>query len=420
MEYQNHGYYSCARTPIEPTPSCKKMRDYLPPSPFDAQYSSNFVTHSNFGIQSNWQNFPPNFKYNSPHEPPSFYKAHANFKQFENEGIGHCWERYLELMNSFPQHKFEPWQVISRFYNLVTEKTRQDLDMLSEENFLEIEPILAMIALDNHIGRKIPVPCYENFDVYYSWEEYLYSSVCASSFFDFSMVRQDQKSSKDVLIEYLKYQVDMMNEANAIMFWSNLNESIYQTTQVLDQFEPDTIMPSDMVDDDEEIVHLDLPLTENSDELEVTNLFTIAQDFEFDNFDEMVHECINNELTNSKKVDDHQTHLEHIENTPYEYEIEGKPKLENDSMHIQPEEEIVYHGLKEINLEKLLNIGSIFIFGFSHFDDFLDSFVVFGFNKVKLLTFLRLVTFTFVIVIIKKNYKWVIPFVMVFEKVGIG
>lgn len=74
-------------------------------------------------------------------------------------------------------------------------------------------------------------------------------------------------------------------------------------------------------------------------------------------------------------------------------------------MHIQLEEVIVYHGLKDINLEKLLDISSIFIFGFSHFDDYVDSLVVLGFNKVRLLTFLRLVTLTIVTVIIKKDYK---------------
>lgn len=178
-----------------------------------------------------------------------------------------------------------------------------------------------------NVGKDTHVPSYEdineikNFDVYSSKEGYLYSSLCASSFFDFSMVRQDQKSSKVVLKEYIKLQVNMMNETKTIIIElekDNVNskESIYQTTQVLDQFEPNTNMLNDMVDDNKETIHLDVPLTENSDELDVTNLLTITLDFKSENFDGIVHECINNEFTNSEGGDNHQTHLQHIENTP--------------------------------------------------------------------------------------------------------
>lgn len=113
----------------------------------------------------------------------------------------------------------------------------------------------------------------------------------------------------------------MMNETKTIIIElekDNVNskESIYQTTPVLDQFEPNTNMLNDMVDDNKETIHLDVPLTENSDELDVTNLLTITLDFESENFDGIVHECINNEFTNSERGDNHQTHLQHIENTP--------------------------------------------------------------------------------------------------------
>ena len=46
--------------------------------------------------------------------------------------------------------------------------------MLSEKSFLEMEPTMAMMILNNHIRRKTYVPNYENinetknFDVYYS------------------------------------------------------------------------------------------------------------------------------------------------------------------------------------------------------------------------------------------------------------
>lgn len=140
------------------------------------------------------------------------------------------------------------------------------------------------------------------------------------------MVRQDQKSLKVVLKEYIKLQVNMMNETKTIIIElekDNVNskESIYQTTQVFDQFEPDTNMLNDMVDDNEETIDLEVPLIENSDEPDVTNLLTITQDFESENFDGIVHECINNELTNSEKGENHQIHLQHIENTAYDMKL---------------------------------------------------------------------------------------------------
>lgn len=140
------------------------------------------------------------------------------------------------------------------------------------------------------------------------------------------MVRQDQKSLKVVVKEYIKLQVNMMNETKTIIIElekDNVNskESIYQTTQVFDQFEPDTNMLNDMVDDNEETIDLEVPLIENSDEPDVTNLLTITQDFESENFDGIVHECINNELTNSEKGDNHQIHLQHIENTAYDMKL---------------------------------------------------------------------------------------------------
>ena len=83
-------------------------------------------------------------------------------------------------------------------------------------------------------------------------------------------------------------------------------------------------------------------------------------------------------------------------------------------MPIQPEKEIFYRRLEEINLEKLLNIGFIFIFGVSHFDDYLDSLAIINFNKVRLITFFILVTFTIVIVLMHEDYGCVMPFVICF------
>lgn len=88
-------------------------------------------------------------------------KTLTYFKQFENEGISQCWERYLELLHFFPPHVFETWQVISRFYNSLIEKSCQVLDMSSVENFIEKEPTMVMMILDNLLARETHEPGYE-------------------------------------------------------------------------------------------------------------------------------------------------------------------------------------------------------------------------------------------------------------------
>ena len=74
----------------------KMIRDYLRLGlisdilslPFNAWPFGNFITHSNFGIKSSWQNFPSSSKYNFSHKLLFFWKTLSNFKQIENKEIG--------------------------------------------------------------------------------------------------------------------------------------------------------------------------------------------------------------------------------------------------------------------------------------------------------------------------------------------
>lgn len=74
-----------------------------------------------------------------------------------------------------------------------------------------------------------------------------------------------------------------------------------------------------------------------------------------------MQELINDEFTNSGRGDIHQTHFKYINYTSHEYEVESKVDSANVFMSIQPKKEIFYHRLEEINLEKLLNIGFLFL-----------------------------------------------------------
>lgn len=86
---------------------------------------------------------------------------------------------------------------------------------------------------------------------------------------------------EDAFKEYMEHQVDMMNKSKAIIVKlekanANFKESIYLTTQVLNEFEFDTNTLNDTVNNNETTIKLNLLLIENSDELDVTNLLTIA------------------------------------------------------------------------------------------------------------------------------------------------
>ena len=140
------------------------------------------ASYFDFVAQSRGQNFSPNSMYNYPHKPPFLLKTLYFFKQFENKEIVQCWERHLELLHFFSQHGSESWQIISYFYNKLIEKSCQVLNILSEESFVEIEPIIYMMILDNFIERKTHEPNYEeineveNVDVHFDRIlEYLYS-----------------------------------------------------------------------------------------------------------------------------------------------------------------------------------------------------------------------------------------------------
>lgn len=61
-----------------------------------------------------------------------------------------------------------------------------------------------------------------------------------------------------------------------------------------------------MANDNEKIVELDLPLIENSDFLDMTNLLIISQDFDFEIFYKIMQEFINDEPIDSGRSDTYQ------------------------------------------------------------------------------------------------------------------
>ncbi|KAF7124423.1 hypothetical protein RHSIM_Rhsim12G0184800 [Rhododendron simsii] len=61
----------------------------------------------------------------------------VHFTQTEEESYLHYWERYNDLLSSFPCNGFEFWHIIEFFYEGMNCKTRQFVDMMCHGEFLD-------------------------------------------------------------------------------------------------------------------------------------------------------------------------------------------------------------------------------------------------------------------------------------------
>lgn len=61
----------------------------------------------------------------------------VHFTQTEEESYLHYWERYNDLLSSFPCNDFEFWRIIEYFYEGMNCKTRQFVDMMRHGEFLD-------------------------------------------------------------------------------------------------------------------------------------------------------------------------------------------------------------------------------------------------------------------------------------------
>ena len=58
------------------------------------------------------------------------------FSQKDNETFYQCWESFKDLVNACPHHGYETWHIISFFYESLTPKMRQFVEMMCNEEFL--------------------------------------------------------------------------------------------------------------------------------------------------------------------------------------------------------------------------------------------------------------------------------------------
>ena len=60
-----------------------------------------------------------------------------NFSQKDNDLFHECWERFKDLLNACPHHGYETWHIISFFYESLTPKMCQFVEMMCNGEFLD-------------------------------------------------------------------------------------------------------------------------------------------------------------------------------------------------------------------------------------------------------------------------------------------
>ena len=63
-----------------------------------------------------------------------------NFSQKDNETFYQYWERFKDLLNACPHHGYETWRIITFFYESLTPKMHQFVEMICNREFLNKDP----------------------------------------------------------------------------------------------------------------------------------------------------------------------------------------------------------------------------------------------------------------------------------------
>jgi len=77
-----------------------------------------------------------------------FQKTNHHFYSKTRRNILQCWDRYRDLLNTCPHHGFEIWRLVSQFYEGLTPKDRQMVELMCNETFEDKDLDEAMEYLD--------------------------------------------------------------------------------------------------------------------------------------------------------------------------------------------------------------------------------------------------------------------------------
>jgi hypothetical protein len=89
-----------------------------------------------------WDEMQQHFlkKFFPSHRTNSFKRQITTFTQKPGETFHQCWDRYRDLLNTYPHHGFETWRLVSHFYEGLTPKDRQMVELMCNKNFENKDP----------------------------------------------------------------------------------------------------------------------------------------------------------------------------------------------------------------------------------------------------------------------------------------
>jgi hypothetical protein len=74
------------------------------------------------------------------HRTNSFKRKIITFTQKQGETFYQCWDKYWDLLNTCPHHGFETWRLVSYFYEGLTPRDRQMVELICNETFEDKDP----------------------------------------------------------------------------------------------------------------------------------------------------------------------------------------------------------------------------------------------------------------------------------------
>ena len=92
-------------------------------------------------------------KYFPHHKTNGLKRQISTFSQKDNETLYQVWERFKDLLNQCPHHGYESWRLVSYFYEGLTIRERQFVEMMCNGEFLKKDPDEAIEYL-NDLAEK--------------------------------------------------------------------------------------------------------------------------------------------------------------------------------------------------------------------------------------------------------------------------
>lgn len=75
------------------------------------------------------------------------------FSQKESETLYQAWQRFKDLLNLYPHHGYESWCNVSYFYEGLTNKVHQFVEMMCNREFWQKDPNEAIEYLNGLVGK---------------------------------------------------------------------------------------------------------------------------------------------------------------------------------------------------------------------------------------------------------------------------